>query len=129
VNRLARLSIAAKLNVTGLVLTACGMLLQVAAGSNLYPTFTGPIVLFAAAGIVAFGPGRWTPYVGLVVPLVLGLGAVIAAIMTGEFIEQLTDVGNAGLFLGSVMHVIGLVGAVSAAVVMLERRGVAELEY
>ena len=33
----SRLSNAAKLSVTGLVLTAAGMLLQIAAGSQLYP--------------------------------------------------------------------------------------------
>jgi hypothetical protein len=53
--------------VTGLVLTAAGMLLQIAAGSELYPTYAGPIVLLAAAVIVAFGPGRWPSYVGLLV--------------------------------------------------------------
>ena len=72
--RVRRLSNAATLSVIGLVLTAAGMLLQVAAGSELYPTFAGPIVLLAAAVIVAFGSGRWTPYVALLVPLVLGEG-------------------------------------------------------
>jgi len=117
-----RLSSAAKLNVTGLVLTAAGMLLQIAAGSTLYPSLTGPIVLFAAAVVVVFGPGRWTPYVGLVVPLVLAAGAVIAAVMTGEFIEQLTDVGRLGIFLGSLMHVVGLIAAVAGGVGMLRGR-------
>ena len=28
----------------------------------------------------------------LLVPLVMGLGAIIAAVMTGDFIEQLTDI-------------------------------------
>ena len=118
-NRVRQLSNAAKLNVAGLVVTAAGMLLQIAAGSQLYPSFTGPIVLLVTAVIVALGPGRWTPYLGLVVPLVLGLGVIIAAVMTGEFFEQLTDVGNPGIFLGSVMHVIGLVAAVVGAVGML----------
>jgi hypothetical protein len=114
-----RLSNAAKLNVTGLVLTAAGMLLQIVAGSDLYPTFAGPIVLLAAAVVVAFVRARWTAYVGLLVPLVLGVGAVIAAVMTGEFIAQLTDIRNVGIFLGSVMHVIGVVAAVAGGVGML----------
>ena len=119
---LSRLSDAAKLNVIGLVVTAAGMLLQIAAGSSLYPSFAGPIVLLAAAAIVAFAPGRWTPLVGLVVPLVLGMGATIAAVMTGKFIEQLTDIGRVGLLIGSVMHVIGLVAAVAGGVGMLRFR-------
>ena len=121
-NRVSRLSNAAKLSVIGLVLTAAGMLLQIAAGSGLYPTFAGPIVLLAAAVIVAFAAGRWTPYVALLVPLVLGLGAIIAAAISGIFIEQLTDTGNAGILLGSLMHVIGLIAAVAGGVGMVLRR-------
>lgn len=121
-NAVSRLSNAAKLNATGLVLTAAGMLLQIAAGSTLYPSFAGPIVLLAAAIIVVFGPDRWTPYVGLLVPLVLGVGAIIAAVISGEFINQLTDIGKAGIFLGSLMHVIGLIGAVAGGIGMLRGR-------
>ena len=124
-----RLPTAAKVNAAGLVLTAAGMLVQIAAGSTLYPSITGPIVLIVAAMFVAFGPGRWTPWVGLVVPLVLGLGAIVAAVMTGGFIDQLTDLGRPGLFVGSLMHVVGLVAAVAGgAVMVLSRRGPAERE-
>jgi hypothetical protein len=118
-NRVRRLSNAAKLNVVGLVLTAAGMLLQIAAGSELYPSFAGPIVLLVTAVIVAFWSSRWTPYVALLIPLVLGLGAIIAAVISGEFIEQLTDVGEAGILLGSLMHVVGLIAAVAGGVGML----------
>ncbi|MEO8511090.1 MAG: hypothetical protein ABI534_07580 [Chloroflexota bacterium] len=126
-NRVAQLSNAAKLNVAGLVVTAAGMVLQIAAGSTLYPTFTGPIVLLVTAIVVAFVPGRWTAYVALLVPLVLGLGAIIATVMSGEFVEQLTDFGNAGIALGSLMHVIGLIAAVAGGLGMLRgRREVSE---
>jgi hypothetical protein len=118
------LSTAAKVNAAGLVLTAAGMLVQIAAGSTLYPSVTGPIVLIVSAIFVAFGPGRWTPWVGLVIPLVLGLGAIVAAVMTGDFVDQLTDVGRPGLVLGSLLHVIGLIAAIAGGVVMvLGRRG------
>ena len=120
-----RLSSAAKLNVTGLVLTSAGMLLQIVAGSTLYPSLTGPIVLLVAAVIVVLGPGRWTPYVGLLVPLVLAAGAIIAAVMTGDFIDQLTDVGSVGILVGSLMHVVWLTAAVAAGVGMLLGRGAA----
>ncbi len=125
----SRLSGAATLSVTGLVLTAAGMLLQIAAGSELYPTLAGPIILLAAAVIVAFVRRRWTPYVGLLVPLVLGVGAIVAALMTGEFVAQLTDVGNPGVLLGSLMHVVGLVAAVAGSVgMLLHPEGAGELE-
>jgi hypothetical protein len=113
------LSNMAKLNVIGLVVTATGMQLQIVAGSDLYPSFAGPIVLLVTAVFVAFGPGRWTPIVGLVIPFVLGVGAIIAAVMTGEFFDQLTDTSNAGILLGSVVHVAGLVMAVAGGVGMV----------
>lgn len=126
-NRLSELSTAARMNVVGLVLTAAGMVLQIAAGSNLYPSFAGPIVLLATAMVVAFGPGRWTSYLGLVVPLVLGLGAIIAAVMNGAFLEQLTDIGNAGILLGSLLHVVGLIAAIAGGIGMVQRRGAAPI--
>lgn len=114
-----RLSNAARLNASGLVLTAAGMLLQIAAGSTLYPSFAGPIVLLATAVIVVLRPGRWAPYVGLLVPLALGVGAIIAALISGAFIDQLTDTGRVGILLGSYMHVIGLIAALAGGVGMV----------
>jgi hypothetical protein len=107
--------------VAGLVLAGAGMLIQIVSGSDLYPSLTGPIVLFASAAFVALGPVRWSPYVGVGVPLVLGVGAIVAAAMTGEFIDQLTT-GNAGVVLGSLMHVIGLPAAVGGGVGLLVSR-------
>ena len=114
-----QLSSLAKLSVAGLVATGLGMLLQIAAGSELYPSFAGPIVLLVTATLVAFRSDRWVPYVALLVPLILGLGAIVAAVMSGEFVEQLTDTGNAGILLGSLMHVVGLIAAVAGAAGML----------
>jgi cadmium resistance protein CadD (predicted permease) len=123
------LSAATKVNLAGLVLTSTGMLLQIAAGSTLYPSLAGPIVLLATAAIVAFVPGRWTRYLGLVIPLVLGVGALVAAVMTGDFIDQLTDIARAGIFVGSLVHVVGLIAAVSGGVGMvLGRRARGERE-
>jgi hypothetical protein len=121
-NTVRRLSNAARTNVAGLVLTAAAMLLQIAAGSTLYPSVTGPIVLVLTALVVAFVPGRWPAYAGLVVPLVLGLGAIVAAMISGDFIDQLSNVGNLGLFLGSVLHVVGLIAAVAGGVGMIQGR-------
>jgi hypothetical protein len=119
------LSYAARVNVAGLGLTAAAMLIQMAAGSTLYPSVTGPIVLLLTALVVAFVPGRWPAYAGLVVPLVLGLGTIVAAVMSGGFVTQLTNVRNPGLFLGSVLHIVGIVAAVAGGVGMILDRRVA----
>jgi hypothetical protein len=111
-----------RLTAAGLNLAATGMLLQMAAGSTLYPSVTGPIVLLATAAFVLFGPSRWSAYVGLVVPLVLGVGAIVAAAMTGDFVRQLTDIGRPGLLVGSLLHVIGLVAAVAGGLRMVQGR-------
>jgi len=121
-SRITHQSKRAKLSIGGLILTAAGMLLQIAAGSTLYPSLAGPVVLTAAAAVVAFWSSRWTPYVALVVPLVLGVGVVAAAAMTGDFVDQLTDIGTIGIFVGSLMHVVGLAAALAGAVGMLVAR-------
>lgn len=121
-NRIGRSSSATKLNVIGLVLAAAGMLLQIIAGSELYPTLSGPVILFGTAVFVAVGPGSWTRLVGTVVPLVLGVGAIVAAVMTGEFIDQLANTGNPAILLGSLMHALGLTAAVAGGVGMLLAR-------
>ena len=65
----------------------------------------------------------------LLIPLVLGLGAIVAAVMTGEFTEQLTDTGNVGILVGSLMHVVGLIAAVAGGVgMLLGRQGTGERE-
>lgn len=128
-NRIGRSSSATKLNVIGLVLAAAGMLLQIIAGSELYPTLSGPVILFGTAVFVAVGPGSWTRLVGTVVPLVLGVGAIVAAVMTGEFIDQLANTGNPAILLGSLMHVLGLTAAVAGGVgMLLARRTVVSVE-
>lgn len=113
IQTIRRRSTAELTNAAGLVMTAAAMLLQIASGSTLYPSLTGPIVLVIAALAVTFVASRWTAYVGLAVPLVLGAGAIVAAAMTGEFVDQLTDAGNPGVLLGSVLHVVGLAVAVA----------------
>jgi hypothetical protein len=120
-NRIRSLSNEAKLNVTGLVLTAFGMLLQLGSGSELYPTLSGPIVLLVGAAIIAFVPGRWTAYVGLIIPVVLAAGLLVATAMSRGFVTQLTDGGRVGLFVGSLVHVAGLTAAVAGGLGMLVR--------
>ena len=114
-----QVSSAAKASAIGLVLAAAGMALQIAGGSTLYPSVAGPVVLLVVAFIVMIKPGRWTPYLALLVPLVLAVGAIVAALMSGTFIAQLTDTARIGVLVGSLMHVAGLAIAIGAGVRMV----------
>jgi hypothetical protein len=111
------------LTVTGLVLAAIGMLVEIGAGSDLYPTLSGPIVLLVTAAIVALRPGRWTGYIGFAVPLVLGAGLIISAVVSPGFVDQLIDMGNPAILVGSFAHVVGLTVAVAGASRLVVCRG------
>jgi hypothetical protein len=121
VKQLSSLSDYSKLNIAGLVLTAAGMALERGAGSMLYPTLTGPIVLVVVAALVAVRPTRWTGYVGLIVPCVLAAGLVVSAALSTTFVDQLTGNGNAGTLVGSIVHIVGLVAAVAGGIGMVLR--------
>jgi hypothetical protein len=114
-------STAAKLNVAGLVLAAAGIALERGAGSTLYPTLALPVVLVVAAALVAFRPGRWTAYVGLIVSLVLAAGLIVSVALARTFLDQLADTGNAGTLVGSILHVVGLVAAVAGGIGIVRR--------
>jgi hypothetical protein len=47
------------------------------------------------------------------------VGAITAALTTGDFIDRLTDVGKPGLLAGSVMQVVGLITAVAGGLAMV----------
>ena len=118
------LSAAGKLNVAGMVTAAAAIIIQIASGSDLYPTIPpGPIILLAGAGLVALGPWRWTPIVGVVVPLFLLVGAVVAAVNSGGFVDQLTSPGQVviGIFAGDVMQLRGVITALVAGSVALRQ--------
>jgi hypothetical protein len=116
------LSTPSRLNTAALVVTAGGMVLQIASGSALYPTIPpGPIILLVGAGIVSLGPRRWSPIVGLVVPLVLTVGGTIAAAAGNEFLDQLSETAESGIFVGTAVHLLGLIAALVTGIVAIRR--------
>ena len=103
--------------VVGLVVAAAGIMIQYVAGVD-YPTIPpGPIILLAAAAVVAFGRWRWSPIVGLVAVLFLSIGGVIATIAGNAYSETLGDPGAAGGFAGGVIQIAGLAIALPAGIV------------
>ena len=112
---------ARRLTVEGLVLAAAGIMVQYAAGVD-YPTVPpGPIILLAAAALVAFGPWRWAPVVGLVAALFLTIGGAAATIAGNGFNETLGDPADVGAFAGAVIQIAGLAIAVPAGIVAVRR--------
>jgi hypothetical protein len=116
------LSTPAKMNAAALAVTAAGMLLQITSGSELYPTIPpGPIILLVGAGVVALGLRRWSPVIGLVVPLILTVGGIVAAASGNRFLDQLRESAELGIFVGTVVHLLGLIAALFAGTLALMR--------
>ena len=119
---------AAMLNVAGLVVAAAGILIQYVSGVD-YPTVPpGPIILLAAAAVVAFGPWRRSPFVGLGAAVFLSIGGAIATIAGNGFSETLGDPGEVGGFAGAAVQIVGLAIALPTGIVasmrVPRRRGV-----
>jgi hypothetical protein len=57
------------------------------------------------------------------VPLFLLVGGVIAAVVSGEFVDQLTDPGQVGVFVGDVLQLLGVITALVAGIIALRQRG------
>jgi hypothetical protein len=116
------LSTPAKMNAVALAVTAAGMLLQITSGSDLYPTIPpGPIILLVGAGVVALGLRRWSPIIGLVVPLILTVGGIVAAASGNPFLDQLSEPAEPGIFVGTIVHLLGLIAALFAGTLALMR--------
>jgi hypothetical protein len=112
---------AALLNVVGLVVAAAGIVIQYVSGVD-YPTVPpGLIILLAAAAVVAFGPWRWSPIVGLVAAVFLSIGGLTATIAGDGFSETLGDPGEVGGFAGAVIQIAGLAIALPAGIVAAKR--------
>jgi hypothetical protein len=111
------LSITGRLTVTGLILAAVGIILQYFFKVVGLPTIPiGPIILLVAGAMVAFGPWRWTPVVGVIVSLFVLVGFTMASITAWERIP-LSNPAEVGGFTGAVLQLLGLIIALVAALV------------
>jgi hypothetical protein len=125
VNAQMQPSHALQVTVAGLVMAGAGIFVQVASGSTLYPSVLAPVVLLGSAALVAVGPRRWAPYVGLGVALVLGIGAIVGVAINGGVLRQITRADHLGLVAGSLLHAAGLAAAVLGGVATLRKRATA----
>jgi hypothetical protein len=106
---------ATKLDIAGLVVAAVRL------GRRLPDDSPGAIILLAGAAVVAFGPWRWSPVVGLVVALFVSIGGVIATIAGNGFSETVGNPDAVGGFAGALVQIRGLLIAVPAGLVAASR--------
>ena len=66
---MGKLTPARSINVGALLVAAAGVFIIFVSAPDLFPAVPpGVVILAAAAAIVAFVPGRWTPVVGVLIP-------------------------------------------------------------
>jgi hypothetical protein len=117
---LSSLSAATKTNAAAMVAAIVGIVIQIAAGVD-YPTIPpGPIILGVAVALVLFTRWPWVAYVGVIVPLFLLVGGIIAAVANED--NGLRDPGDIAAFGGSVLQVVAVVIALVAGVQALRER-------
>ncbi len=102
-----------KMTVIGLMVAAIGISTLFLTNSVTVPAVAfGPIILVAVAALVAWGPWRWTPVVGVIAGLFILVGAFIAP---GLF-DRLGNPGQMGGFVGTWVQTLGLITAVVSGV-------------
>jgi hypothetical protein len=100
-----------------LVLAAVGIEIQIVGGAD-YPTVPpGLIILLVAAIIMFFVRPVWAVAVAAVATVFISVGGVVAPNLR----EQLGDAGMTLVFAGSVVQVIGLLGALAMLVPALRQ--------
>jgi hypothetical protein len=105
------LALASKLTIIGLVVAAAGISTLFLTNSVAVPLIpVGPVLLLLVAGLVALGPWRWTPVVGVVLSLAILVGAFVAP---GLF-DRLSNPAQVGGFVGTWVQVLGLITAIVA---------------
>jgi hypothetical protein len=110
-------------NVVGIVVAAAGILMQYFAGAEGFPTIPpGPIILLIAAGVVAFGPWRWTAVVGILAPLFVLIGGTISTTVNWGTGAPLSDPAEVGSFVGALIQFVALLIAVVTGVAAAKQR-------
>jgi hypothetical protein len=119
-----QLSTARKFAVAGLAAAAAGIIVQILGGAD-YPAIPPGALLLVAAAVLFAIRTRWTPMVGLVIPVFLSIGAVA----TPNMRDYLGEPSRAVVFTGTLIQLLGMAAglvfgaAVVAAIIRKGRRG------
>ncbi len=102
---------ARRINVGALLVAAAGVFVIFVSAPDLFPAVPpGVLILATAAAIVAFVPGRWTPIIGVLLPLMICIGGIAS----GTTIDILQGEENVGAILGTVIQYPALITAIAA---------------
>ena len=111
-NQRNSLSLNGKVTVAALLVAAAGIVIQYVSGVDFPTVPPGLIILLVAAALVAFGPWRWTPIVGIVV----GLFFLVGFFASGA-VGSLLEPSQLGVFVGAWVQFLAVIVAVVAGAV------------
>jgi len=110
-NRQNQLSSAGKLTITGLVLSAIGVVIQIVSG-HPYPTVP-PVffILLIPASLIAFGRWRWLPISAVLAGLFLTFG-LFASGQSGRLINFSKFGDSVGLWIQMLSVIVATIAAI-----------------
>jgi hypothetical protein len=111
-NQRSSLSPASKLTVAALLVAAAGFVIQIVSGVDVPTVPPGLVIMLVAAALVAFGPWRWTPVVGVVV----GLFLLVGFFASGS-VGSLLAPDQSGVFVGAWVQFLAVIVTVVAGIV------------
>ena len=111
-NQHSPLSPAGKVTVAALLVAAAGFAIQIVSGVDVPTVPPGLVIMLVAAALVAFGPWRWTPVVGVVVGLFLLVG-----FFASGAVGSLLAPDQSGVFVGAWVQFLAVIVTVVAGIV------------
>jgi hypothetical protein len=111
-NKRSSLSPAGKVTVAALLVAATGFVIQIVSGVDVPTVPPGLVIMLVAAALVAFGPWRWTPVVGVVV----GLFLLVGFFASGS-VGSLLAPDRSGVFVGAWVQFLAVIVTVVAGIV------------
>ena len=111
-NTRSSLSPAGKVTVAALLVAATGFVIQIVSGVDVPTVPPGLVIMLVAAALVAFGPWRWTPVVGVVV----GLFLLVGFFASGS-VGSLLAPERSGVFVGAWVQFLAVIVTVVAGIV------------
>ncbi len=111
---MSKQSTAKRINIGALLVAAAGVFVIFLSAPDLFPAVPpGVLILIAVAGIVAFVSGRWTPIIGVLIPLMIAIGGIAS----GTTIDIVRGEENAGAIIGTAIQYPALITAIAAGTI------------